>query len=124
MSIWGFGNFERDDALDVVDIMKTDIINKIRHTFQRPCLTTLYEDLGEAYIVANIDILSTLLENYQTYPSIELDEISRWKNEYLETFDRTIHVYDPTPEFVTKRRFVIAETFDRLYHIVDKLLQD
>lgn len=124
MSIWGTGNFERDDALNVLDRWIEKIRGQIRETFQLEHNKLLYEDFGESRIIANIDILTTLLERYDTYPYIELDEIKQWQKDYLETFDRTIDMYSPTPEFRKERRKKIEETFDRFYDIVKQILED
>lgn len=124
MSIWGFGNFDSDDALNVLDELIIGIVKNIRETFLREADTSLYDDFGNSHIVGNIDILSTLLEKYETYPQVELEEVSRWKKDYLDTFDRTIHVYEPTAEYVIERRKVISQTFDRLYGVVEVFWED
>ncbi len=124
MGVWGTGNFERDDSLNVLDRWIEKIREQIRETFQLEHEESLYEDFGESRIIANIDILTALLECYETYPYIELEEIKHWRKDYLETFDRTIDVYSPTPEFKKERREKIEITFDRFYNIVEQILGD
>ena len=124
MSIWGTGNFERDDSLNVLDRWIEQIRQQIRETFQLERENSLYKDFGESRIIANIDILTTLLNRYRTYPYIELDEIKQWREEYLKTFDQTVHVYDPKPEFEKERRREIEQTFDRFHEVVRQILED
>lgn len=124
MSIWGTENFERDDALNVVDSWIRSIITQIQETFLRDHETSLYYDFGESRIVGNIDILATMLEHYRIDPDIELEEIAQWKTDYLDTFDRTIHRYEAEPEYVTERRLKIEETFARLYKIVNEIYSE
>ncbi len=116
MSIWGVGNMERDDALNVLDGWCISIIDEIRKTFNQDRLTTLYGDAGESRIIGNIDILITLISHYRTYPNLSLEEIDKWHEDYLDTFDRTIGLYNPEPGFVTWRREFIIKTFDRLHN--------
>ncbi len=124
MSIWGTENFERDDALNVLDNWIRGILTQIRETFLRDHETSLYYDFGESRIIGNIDILTTLLERYRIDPDIELDEINKWKTDYLNTFDRTIHRYEPKPQYVTERRKKIEDTFARFYEIVNEIYSE
>ena len=124
MGAWGDGNFERDDALNVLDEWYEQIVEGIRRTFQREHEKTLYSDYGELSIVANIDILITLFERYQSSPSLDLDEIARWKQDYLATFDRTIQQYLQAPGFAERRRKTVEATFDRLYDLLKAWYED
>lgn len=125
MGVWGDGNFERDDALNMLDGRYAQLLEDIRKTFQRKHETTLYEDTGESGIVANIDILTTLFEHYQsTPPGLALEEIAQWKQDYLDTFDRTIQEYLSAPGFAERRRKTVEATFDRLYTLLKEWFED
>jgi hypothetical protein len=118
MGIWGYGNFERDDSLNVLGDLFEHIIQDIRETFSADSEKSLYDDFGESHIVANIDILITLFQHYRSYPSMNLEEIAKWKQDYLSTYDRTIHEYSDSIEYINQRRQVIIDTFDQLYRII------
>lgn len=122
--IWGAKNFERDDALNVLDWWYMMIIEDIKKTFKRENQGTLYEDYGESRIIANIDILLTLMKHYGVLPNLTPEEVIHWKENYLQTFDRTINKYDPVEGYVEERKQVIAETFDSLHALIKELLDD
>ena len=124
MSIWGVDNFERDDAMNVLDRWNEQLVNEVQETFLRKNDKSLYEDYGESRIIGNIDILATLLERYKNYPHITIDEVNIWKQTYLDTYDRTIDTYEPTDEFKKHRREKIEETFNRLHKIVYEIIED
>jgi hypothetical protein len=118
MGIWGTGNFERDDALDVLVELYDHIIEEIRTTFAEESEETLYDDRGEDHIVANVDIINTLAQHYKCRPILETEDVIRWKQDYLSTFDRTIHEYSSSTDYIQKRRDTVVATFDRLYQII------
>ncbi len=90
MSSIGPRNFDSDTAYDVLYTLFEGIINEIRQTFTLDSEESLYGDRGEE-VMANIDIILTLCNHYEAHPTLtELDEITKWKNDYLNTFDRTI----------------------------------
>jgi hypothetical protein len=124
MGAWGTDNFERDDALNVLDWWYEKIIDDIKKTFDRDNQTTLFEDYGESRIVANLDILITLVERYQSLPNIQLQQITQWKQDYLQAFDRTIENYLSVEGFVEERRKIVEGTFDKLYTLVQQILED
>lgn len=119
MAITGPGNFDSDAAHDVLAFLLEDIVKTIRETFTYDTENSLYGDVGEAFIMANIDLILTLCNHYKQHPTLwQLDEVREWKTNYLKTFDKTIHLYNPSSGYVEKRRKVIAETFDKLYDLV------
>ena len=101
-------------------------VEAIRKAFDYDSQVTVYDNQGDAEIIARVDILATLSEHYKNAPDIEPEEISRWKQKYLETFDRL--AVSPTPDdlfsgYVNNRRQVINLTFDRLYIAVVSFLE-
>lgn len=44
----------------------------------------------------------------------ETDEVRRWKEKYLATWDQHIDGLDPAPGFKKERRAVIVKSFNRL----------
>ena len=124
MGVWGPGNFERDDALNVLGWWYQNLVDDIRQTFNRDHQQTLYEDYGESRIVANIDILIILVEHYESYPNLQPDEVMQWKQNYLESFERTIHSYIPASGFVEERRKIIETTFDKLKTITEQMFDE
>ncbi len=124
MAIWGPGNFERDDSLNVLEGVFEEIIEDIQRCFTFESERTLYEDFGEATIVAQIDILCTLLKHYQYVPDFGTEKIAKWKQDYLDTFDRTINQYSSSPDYIKSRRQVVENTFDEFHDIVKKAWED
>jgi hypothetical protein len=125
MSSDGPGNFDSDTAYDTLGFLLDNIADEIRQTFKLDSEKSLYGDLGEGRIMANIDIVLTLCDHYKAHPSLDdPDEIIKWKQDYLNTFDRTIEYYRPSPGFTEKRRKVIGETFDKLYQLVKEMNED
>ena len=101
-------------------------VEAIRKAFDYDSQVTVYDNQGDAEIIARVNILAALSEHYKTAPDIEPDEISRWKQKYLETFDRL--AVSPTPvelyaDYINSRREVINSTFDRLYNEVVSFLE-
>jgi hypothetical protein len=120
MGIWGTGNFDRDDALDVLASLYDHIVKEIRDTFAEDSEETIYDDLGESHIIPHIDIISTLVERYKSSPYITTEEARKWKQDYLTTFDNNIHQYSDSPEYITERREVVIETFDKLLSVIEQ----
>ncbi len=124
MGIWGEGNFDSDQAYNTLGHLFQHIVSQIRVCFTFDSQESLYDDLGERQIMANIDILCTLCEHYETVLDLKLEEATKWKKDYLDTFDRTIDEYRPKPGFKEGRREVIAATFDRLSNNLVKFDED
>ena len=118
MSVWGTGNFERDDALNTLDFLINDIVQEIKETFTFDTSDSLYDDLGEGTIVANIDIVCTLCKHYGAYVPLEANVVEKWKDDFLDAFDRTVETYNPNGDYYPLRRKIIADTFDVLIDIV------
>ncbi|MEQ8676921.1 MAG: hypothetical protein RLP44_26250 [Aggregatilineales bacterium] len=122
MGVWGYKNFEADDSLNVLCSWVNRIIDEIRQTYKIDNEKSLYGNCGDAKIVANVDILGTLYEKYELYHDLQLSEVIRWKQDYLETFDRILSSYPSEPsEFANKRRIVVEDTFDRLCKILQEI---
>lgn len=121
MAIWGHNNFERDDALDVLDELLSNIIATIRETFTLESSNSLYDSDGEPAIVGNIDIICTLCTHYEVFPHLATEEVLEWQKNYLATFDRTIHQYSDDAEYIKQRREVVVTTFERLRSFTRKL---
>ncbi len=123
MGTWGYGNFESDGALDILGMWRIKIIDQIRDGFNYEDKRSIHRH-GEAQIVANVDILRTLCEKYKSCGDLEVNEVSKWKREYLDAFDYvTGNFKDPDDiEFAKKRREVIEETFDMLYKILKEVI--
>jgi hypothetical protein len=124
MGTWGYGNFESDGALDILGMWIIKIIGQIRDGFNYGDKQSIHRH-GEAQIVANVDILKTLCEKYKSYGDLEMDEVSKWKREYLDAFDYvTGNFKDPDDiEFAKKRREVIEETFDMFYNTLKEIIE-
>ena len=123
MGTWGYGNFERDDSYDALGLLLEHIVTEIRNGFTFDSEETLFNDLGDAWIVAHIDILCTLCKHYQTYPELELSELRQWREQYLEVFDRMSNKRGASEYFVQRRK-VVSNTFDELEKIVAELHND
>jgi hypothetical protein len=123
MGIWGYNNFESDGALDVFGNMINQIADKIREVFTYESDGTFYRGYGDSHIIANIDILGTLYEQYKIYHDLRIEEVIKWKENYLDTFDRITKndVEQEGVEFNEKRREVIKVTFDRLINIMKEI---
>ncbi len=127
MGTWGTGNFESDNALNTFADWVNQIVARIREVFTYDNQNSLYQASGEGDIVANVDILGTLYEQYHFNSDLEISEIRKWKADYLATFDRISAIYtqfQEAIEFNKQRRVVIENTFDRLIGIIEKLEED
>lgn len=124
MSTWDIDNFDSDSALNCLDELIQQRINQIRHTFTLDSQNSLYGDYGEGRIVANIDILITLCSHYEHLPSLKSKEIADWKENYLQTYDKTIQHYRMDWEYIPKRRAVIEATFDNFEKLVKSFEND
>ena len=124
MGTWGNGNFESDDALDMLSEWIGQIISKIREVFTYDSKDTFYDLYGDSGIVANVDILGTLFDHYGIYPDLEIEEVARWKKDYLATYDRITSEYvdSASVESAKKRRAVIEATFDRLESVLKSIV--
>jgi hypothetical protein len=121
MGDWGPGNFESDSALDMLAFWIKVLVNKIEETFEKDLPGTVYSGSGDSGIVANIDIILTLCKTYDMYPQIEPEQLARWKQEYIATYDNFIGYATgkfPLSEFASQRRAIIVNTFDQLYELV------
>ena len=129
MGIWGDGNFDDDSALNMLAVWQQKMINTIRETFTNDSDDsgdTIYERHGDSHIVANVDILTTLYEHYGTCPDLELEEVSKWKQDYINTYDRYCIRFTrlEDKEGLKKRREVVENTFDKLYALVKNFHED
>lgn len=124
MGIWGHNNFESDLALDVLGSLIQRIIYEIEETFTNESSDSVYGSGGEDIIMANLDILGTLLEHYHIHPDIKKEKIIDWKQNFLGTYDRiTENPEGDDIEFVNERRKIIEATFDRLIDIMSQIFK-
>jgi hypothetical protein len=125
MGIWGPGNFEADDALNMLSLWIRKMIDEIRKTYTSESVDRFYDGDGDSHIIANIDIIVTLCRHYHTYPDLDLEEVETWKQQYLQTYDRIMgnlrSSHDEDIEFRRIRRENIVKTFDDLRSIVFEL---
>jgi hypothetical protein len=124
MGVWGYGNMESDYAMDTLGRWLNSMIDEIRNTFKLDNQDSLYERKGDARIMANIDIIVSLCQNYGTYPDLEVNEVGEWEKNYLATFDRIYGEATNTDEFVMMRRRTVVETFTNLRNRVIELHSD
>ncbi len=126
MGVWGTGNFESDGSMNVLAVWMNGMIERIREVFSYDSQNSIYDAYGESDIVANVDILSTLFKAYRIYPDLEPQEVSKWKANYLNTFDRVSNIYaaSASMDFIEKRREVVDATFDRLLEIMRNIIEE
>ena len=76
--------------------------------------------------MAGVDVLGTLFDHYRVYPEITLEEVSKWKRDYLDTFDRFAQQFEDLEgkTYYQNRREVIVATFDRLHNVMKEIIQD
>jgi hypothetical protein len=122
----GYETFASDRAHDMLAVWINKIIDHIRDTFTLDSEDRPYDGYGDAHIVANVDILITLCEHYNFFPDLESKEISKWKRDYLNTYDRFMSRFTRPIDIdeLTQRRAVIATTFDRFQKIVNELHEE
>ncbi|MBK8134251.1 MAG: hypothetical protein IPK52_00200 [Chloroflexi bacterium] len=122
MGTWGVGNFESDEAKDVLAVWIQKIVDEIQATFQIEDELELYQ-LGESHIVANTDILGTLHDHYHKYPDLDVETVRIWKDNYLTLFGQLFDEpsgIDSEDEFFVKRKGVVKDTFARLERILQQ----
>jgi hypothetical protein len=124
MGTWGAGNFESDESLSYLDELIAQLVERIE-----TCLSSLEHpserdefsgslDCGEERLMPSVDIICLLCEHYEEPPNIEIDQVIRWRDQYLAACDEHIDDYGPKPEYKRERRQVIIETFEKLQGIV------
>jgi hypothetical protein len=125
MGTWGPGNFETDLGLDVLDGICNGILAEIRKTFQLRT-ASLYEAMDDV-IVANVDVLATLVSHYRKSPPVRSDEVDKWKSDFLQVYDRfwapnlLKDIREEQKQYIRERRVIITSTFDRLHRIIEDL---
>jgi hypothetical protein len=124
MGVWGYGNFESDDAMNVLFAWINKIIGQIQEVFSDESENVYRE--GDAKIVANIDILITLIEKYELYIDLFLTEVIEWKVNYLNAYDEAAkrRVLPEGIEFAKQRRIVVVETFDKFIEMITKMVNE
>jgi hypothetical protein len=118
MGSWGPGNFENDSARDYLSEFLLEQIKFIETTFQLRIENTP-EDFILTYgdiIILYIDIIITLSNTYRTYPFIDIELASKWRNKFFETLDDAgISTFRQNSD---KSLHSTIETFDRLDKLV------
>lgn len=119
MGAWGDDNFENDASLDILVSLIMSIVESIREAYSDSDKDTLV-DRGDHQIVANADILCTLLEQYDVAPEFQLSEAEKWKHDYLTAFQNRLEQMDQPSnnESAYARQEIIERTFDRLLRIL------
>jgi uncharacterized protein YukE len=124
MGIWGVGNFESDNAKDVLARWIQRIIDEIQATFLIEDELELYQ-IGDGQIVANVDILETLHKHYQKYPDLAIETVQDWKDRYLKLLDKLSNEWsgdESDDKFFTERKRIIQETFERLERTLQEII--
>jgi hypothetical protein len=132
MSGWGMGNFENDTAADQLIALKECLIKEISDIMNADFAIGGPNE-GPAKVMTNLEILICLgqalykesgsdLHHFQAPPILpNAEDISRWKEIYLDAWDRwdreLVHIY-LTPHYIAERRNVIASTFDRVTELL------
>jgi hypothetical protein len=113
-------NFGSSRSLDTLANLLEYIIKQIRELFGKDTRESIYEDSGED-IIAYVDILLTLYQHYKVHPQLfDLDEVVRWKTDFLQVFDQHIDKYGIRQEDIVIRRRIVSDTFNRLYEYVEE----
>jgi hypothetical protein len=69
----------------------------------------------ESEIMASVDILSLLTENYYgNNPHVEAEDVSRWKSQFLTLYDQDNEGDAAEIDYYSQRRKVIEDTFNKL----------
>lgn len=115
MGAWGYENFEHDDAYDILGLWLTAIVNQIEESFNGQTKETLLHRKGNGYIIANVDIILSLCEKYNTYPEVSLQLVEEWKTKCIESFDHDMKSRDSqNSDYAKNRRPIIIAIFDKL----------
>ena len=113
MGAWGSGNFEQDGALDFVwREVQQPLLRKMKMMVEKPVYAEADEP-DSGLIVAAVEILALLSEHVNAVPP-KPDEVTNWKQTYLNAWDRTAADVYSKQDDVIERRSIIAATFDRL----------
>jgi hypothetical protein len=112
MGSWGAGNFDNDDATDYLADLIDELAVQIDEVLDDPERRALDEQ-GEAVIPTTAQILSVLVENFNTVPP-KPKVVVRWRKGYLAVFDEGIDSLEPAESYKEERRAVIEQTFRRL----------
>jgi hypothetical protein len=119
LSRWGHQNFESDNALDVLGNWLRRIVSEIDQTINDDSeLSTLYDEDGDAFVIANVELLCVLCETYDVRPQLTHSRLDVWKRRYLAAFDQRETEDQIDRVNADKRRKIIVATFDRLNRVI------
>jgi hypothetical protein len=124
MGWWGSGNFEgdapRDYLADVIGNFEK-VVECVLAGEQPRGITSIdfapgLSDAGEGCLVPTLAIIIALHEALNSDYLPNAETIERWKQRYLEMFDKPNLDFD-VAEHKAKRRQVIVATFDKLLQL-------
>jgi hypothetical protein len=121
MGTWGPGNFDGDTPRDYL----ADVVLRFEQMIDRifagehpgPFVAIPFgpsvSDVGEGCLVPTVAIIIALHENLGADYLPAPDTVERWKQAYLELFDKPNPDFD-VPKYKAERRRVIVDTFNHL----------
>src|SRR5262245_25906071 len=100
MGVWAEGNFQNDEALDLVADIADDVLKQMYPPAG-------FEDLDR--FMAAVAVMKALVEHCSA-PCPARAALAALKQEALRLYDAGIDEYEPNPEFKVCRRLVIEGT--------------
>ncbi|MCA9175909.1 MAG: DUF4259 domain-containing protein [Planctomycetales bacterium] len=114
MGTWGAGNFENDTAADHLSALTGRFISDIEEALREPAKIEADEYWGSC-LPCNIELLTMLAKaGYAGVMIPQPDEVSRWRNTFMEVWESTVDHLNPRQGYKAKRRLALEKTFDEL----------
>src|SRR5260370_39579986 len=98
-------------------MLTTQVVATINAIVGNPARLELDED-GESMLMPSVEILALLCERTGAVPP-KPALVRQWAEKYLEVYDDAIDELNPSAEYKTGRRTVIANTFHWLESLPD-----
>ncbi len=109
MGVWGTGNFQNDEAQDVL----ATVSQLLKEQMAVP-QDVEFIDTPVAAVATQVMLLK-----HCGGPCPELQEIMELRQGLLALYDAKIDGLTPSPEYKKDRRRAIVETFDDLIHLIE-----
>lgn len=119
MGTWGAGNFDSDDAGEVLDGLHDYLVKTIVHGLT----PELHEDLTNpgrppiepTHALLAVDMLAMFEKQIGFVARLGPDIVKKWRTKYLAILEAdTSSIGKIIPNYKERRRKVVEESFDRL----------
>lgn len=119
MGTWGSGNFQNDTAGDYFLTFIDRMMNEIRQVMKTRRRIHAGDELGDI-IPCMIKMITILGQQRFHCLCLDIDEIKRWKQIYMDGWTSTIDSCHPDEDYRKEREKILNDTFDKLIAYAEK----